>query len=150
MTNAVEAQTSSNQVLGTWKMITAQIDPDGKNQPAYGPKPNGMLVFTPDMHFIEVLTDSMIPRFASDERGKGTPEENARAMDGSIAFFGTYTVDKNGVFSGNRVDAATFPNWIGSVRTTKELQLVVDGDQMIENFQRPDGTKIAIRWQRVR
>ena len=48
-----------------------------------------MLVFTSDMHYIEVLTDSTIPEFASDERGKGTPEENARAMGSSIAFFGT-------------------------------------------------------------
>lgn len=39
-------------------MISAQIDPKGANTPAYGPAPNGLLVFTDDTHFIEVLTDT--------------------------------------------------------------------------------------------
>jgi len=141
---------SPNQVAGTWRMVSAQIDPDGKNLPAYGDKPNGLLVFTDDMHFIEVLTDSTIPAFASNVRGQGTAEENRAAMAGSIGFFGTYTVDKDGVFSGNRVDASTFPNWIGQVRTRKDLRLIVEGDRMTEHFQRPDGTRILILWQRVK
>ena len=49
-----------------------------------------------------------------------------------------------------KVVGSTFPDWIGSVRTTKELQMVVDGDQMTENFQRPDGTELDIRWRRDR
>jgi len=107
-------------------------------------------VFTEDMHFIEVLTDANIPKFASNVRGEGTAEENRAAMAGSIGFFGTYTVDKEGVFSGNRVEASTFPNWIGQVRTRKELRLVVEGNRMTENFHRPDGTRIRIIWQRVK
>ena len=144
------AQTAAqNQVVGTWRMISAMIDPDGMNIPAYGEKPNGLLVFTPDMHFVEVLTDADIPRFASNARGEGTDEENRMVMSRSIGFFGTYTVDENGEFSGNRVEGSTFPNWIGSVRTRDDLTLVVDGDRMIENFRRPDGTRIRIEFQRV-
>lgn len=138
-----------NKVLGTWRMVSAQIDPDGKNLPAYGSAPNSLLVFTADMHFVEVLTDSTIPKFASNERGKGTVEENRAAMAGSIGFFGTYAVDDTGDFSGNRVAGSTFPNWIGDVRTRKELQIVVDGDRMLETFMRPEGTKIVIVWRRV-
>ncbi|MFK4387663.1 lipocalin-like domain-containing protein [Bradyrhizobium sp. USDA 223] len=139
-----------NQVLGTWRMVSAQLDPDGRNVPAYGQKPNSLLVFTEDMHFIEVLTDASIPKFASNERGAGTDEENRAAMAGSIAFFGTYTVDENGVFSGNRVEGSTFPNWVGSERTRQDLNFDVIGDRMIENFQRPEGTKVVIIWERVR
>ncbi|WP_375458021.1 lipocalin-like domain-containing protein [uncultured Enterovirga sp.] len=139
-----------NQVVGTWRMMSAQIDPDGRNIPAYGARPSGLLVFTPDMHYVEVLTDADVPKFASDVRGNGTAEENRAAMARSIGFFGTYTVDESGEFSGNRVEGSTFPNWVGSVRTRTELGLLVAGDRMIENFQRPDGTRIAITWQRVR
>ncbi|WP_044560467.1 lipocalin-like domain-containing protein [Azospirillum sp. B4] len=149
MGSAAEAG-SPNQVLGTWRMVSAQLDPQGANVPAYGAKPNGLLSFTPDMHFVEVLTDADVPRFASDARGEGTDAENRIAMAKTIGFFGTYTVDEAGEFSGNRVEGSTFPNWIGTVRTRKELRLVVDGDNMTENFQRPDGTTIAIRWERVR
>ena len=145
-----KAQPARNQVLGTWRMVSAQIDPEGRNVPAYGARPNGLLVFTPDMHYVEVLTDATIPRFASAERGRGTSAENARAMSGSIGHFGTYTVDARGVFAGNRVEGSTFPNWVGDVRTRQELRLVVVGDQMTETFRRPEGTTIVIRFRRVR
>lgn len=132
------AQSAENQVLGTWRMMSATIDPGGKNIPAYGRKPHGLFVFTSDMHFVEVLTDADIPRFASNARGEGTDEENRMAMSRSIGFFGTYTVDENGEFSGNRVEGATFPNWVGSVRTRDDLTLVVAGDLMTEQFRRPE------------
>ncbi|OZI19204.1 hypothetical protein CAL26_16270 [Bordetella genomosp. 9] len=139
-----------NQLLGAWRMVSAQLDPDGRNLPAYGERPNGLLVFTPDMRFIEVLTDASLPPFASNARGKGTDAENRAAMASGIGFFGTYTVDGNGEFSGNRVEGSTFPNWVGSVRTRKDLTLKVAGDHMAEEFQRPDGTRIRIRWQRAK
>ena len=130
-------------------MVSAQIDPDGENLPAYGSEPNGLLVFTEDMHFVEVLTDSTIPEFASNERGQGTEQENRAAMAGSLGLFGTYSVDETGVFSGNRVTGSTFPNWIGDVRTREQLQMVVDGDRMVETFTRPEGIQIVIVWKRV-
>ncbi|CAA9309016.1 MAG: hypothetical protein AVDCRST_MAG56-6068 [uncultured Cytophagales bacterium] len=141
---------AKNQVLGIWKPLSAQIDPEGRNVPAYGPNPAGRLVFTENMQYLEVLHDPGIPAFKSDVRGQGTPEENQAAMAGSIAFYGQYTVDERGEFNGNRVDGSTFPNWIGSVRTRADLKLVVTGDTMTENFQRPDGTEIRIVWARVR
>lgn len=138
-----------NKVLGTWRMVSAQLDPDGKNLPAYGPAPKSLLVFTADMHVIEVMTDSTIPKFASNARGHGSADENHAAMAGSIGWFGTYTIDESGDLSGNRVEGSTFPNWVGDVRTKKDLQLVVDGDRMLERFQRPEGTRIVITWERV-
>jgi len=148
--HAFAQASGANRVVGTWRMISATIDPSGKNTPAYGEKPNGLLVFTPDMHFVEVLTDADIPRFVSDARGEGTDAENRAAMSRSIGFFGTYTVDKKGEFSGNRVEGATFPNWVGSVRTRDDLTLIVDGDRMTERFRRPEGTEIRIEWRRVK
>ena len=143
------APETRNQVLGTWRIVSAQIDPDGKDAPAYGERPNGLLSFTPDMHYVKVLTDADAPRFACDVRGEGTDAVNKASMVGSIGVFGTYSVDEHGAFTGDRVDGSTFPNWVGGVRTTKGLRLTVEGDSMSEEFQRPDGTKIVIRWQRV-
>jgi hypothetical protein len=96
-----------NKALGTWLMVSAQLDPGGKNLPAYGPAPGSLLVFTADMHVIEVMTDSTTPKFASDARGHGTAEENQAAMAASIGWFGTYTVDENGDLSGDRVEGST-------------------------------------------
>ncbi len=139
-----------NKILGTWRMVSAQLDPGGKNVPAYGAAPRSLLVFTADMHVIEVLTDSTVPKFVSNARGHGTEKENRAAMAGSIGWFGTYTVDENGDLSGDRVEGSTFPNWVGDVRTRKDIHVVVDGDRILETFHRPEGTEIFITWQRVR
>jgi hypothetical protein len=131
-------------------MISATIDPGGRNIPAYGNNPSGLLVFTPDMRFVELLIDADIPRFASNSRGEGTDDENREVMSRSLALFGTYTVDENGEFSGNRVEGSTFPNWVGSTRTREDITFVVVGDRMTENFRRPEGTQIRIEFQRVK
>ncbi|MFE0753229.1 lipocalin-like domain-containing protein [Inquilinus sp. NPDC058860] len=143
-------EATPNQVAGTWRMISAAVEKDGAMHLPYGTRPNGMLVFTRDMHFVEVLTDGDIPRFASDARGGGTDAENRRAMAGSIGFFGRYTVDAQGRFTGNRVDGATFPNWVGSVRTERDLRLEVVGDRIFETFTRPDGGRVTAEFTRVR
>jgi hypothetical protein len=109
-----------------------------------------MLVFTPDMHFVEVLTDGDTQPFASDARGGGSDKENRRAMASSIGFFGTYSVDEQGQFAGNRIEGATFPNWVGGVRTTRELQLRVEGERMHETFTRPDGGRFRAEFVRAR
>lgn len=131
-------------------MISAQTERNGRIEAPYGEQPNGMLAFTPDMRYVEVLTDSSLPPFASGVRGEGTDQENRAAMSASIGMFGTYTVDEDGQFSGNRVEGATFPNWVGDVRTTDDLRIVVAGDRMTENFTRPDGTRVTITFERVR
>lgn len=141
---------SPNAVVGTWKMVSAQLDPRGANTPAYGPAPHGWLVFTPELTFVEVLTDPRVAKFASNARGMGTDAENRAAMAGSIGFFGRYTVDAHGIFSGNSVEGSTFPNWVGSQRTREQLRMTVDGDRMTEEFQRPEGTEVRIVWERVR
>ncbi len=139
-----------NALVGTWRMVSATVESQGSRSEAYGPNPHGWLVFTPELTFVEVLTDPRVPVFRSNARGEGTDEENRAAMAGSIGFFGRYTVDQNGEFTGNTVQGSTFPNWVGAVRTRDDLQLKVDGDQMVEDFRRPDGAKVHIVWERVK
>ncbi len=147
---AAQAPGAPNEMVGVWRMVSATLEgADGVEQP-YGAQPQGMLVFTPDMHFVEVLTAGDTPRFASDVRGGGTDAENRRAMASSIGFFGTYHVDAQGRFAGNRVEGATFPNWVGAERTTRDLQLRVEGDRMYETFTRPDGGRLSAVFERAR
>ncbi|CDG51187.1 MULTISPECIES: lipocalin-like domain-containing protein [Halomonadaceae] len=139
-----------NQVAGTWRMVSATLENDGTTEHPYGENPQGMLVFTADMHFVEVLTNGDTERFESNTRGGGTDEENSRAMASSIGFFGSYTIDEQGRFTGNYVEGSTFPNWVGSERSSRELQLRVEGDRMYETFTRPDGGRVSAEFVRVR
>ncbi len=138
-----------NKVGGTWRMAAATVEVNGKTLLPYGPEPQGKLVFTTDMHFVEFMHDPRIPRFKSNERGGGTDAENRAVLAGSLALYGRYTVDAEGNFSGNTVEGSSFPNWIGDARTTKELRMEVEGNRMTEHFQRPGGAKVTIVWERL-
>lgn len=139
---------SPNLVVGTWRIVSATAEADGEISHPYGHEPRGKLVFTQDFHFVEFMYDPAIPKVKSNERGKGTDEENRAILAGSFALYGRYTVDADGVFSGNTVEGSSFPNWVSDVRTTKELTMTVEGNRMTENFQRPGGAKVTIIWER--
>ena len=148
---AAQAETNPrrNLVAGTWQPVTATVEIDGRISMPYGPTPKGKLVFTDDLHFVELLFDPRIPKVKSNVRGGGTDEENKAILSGILALEGRYTLDLDGHFSGNTVEGSSFPNWIGDVRTTKELTMRLEGTRMIENFQRPGGAKVTIVWERA-
>jgi hypothetical protein len=76
-----------------------------------------------------VLTRSDLPKFASDNRQAGTPEQNKAIVQGSIAFFGTYSVDETAdrTIVTQHVENCTFPNWNGSDR---KLSSEISGDEL--------------------
>jgi Lipocalin-like domain len=82
------------QLVGTWKVVTCEVvAPDGtKRPPVEGNDPAGQLILTSDGHFsFQIATD--FPPFASRNLTNTTPEENRAAVRGSIAYYGTYTVN---------------------------------------------------------
>ncbi|TIM36581.1 MAG: hypothetical protein E5Y61_03140 [Mesorhizobium sp.] len=75
-----------------------------------------------------------------------------RSVDCAASFANSRTdfLGRAPVLTCNRVEGATFPNWVGSTRTREQLTLIVVGDRMTEYFQRPAGTRIQIEWHRVK
>ena len=138
-----------NNVVGSWSLISGYMDNHGKRIDILGPHPGGMVVFTEDMHFIVIVHNPDIPKFASGDRATGTPEEYKMAMMSSLGVYGTYTVDENGDFLEQHVIGSTFPNMNGSSRGRAELTEKVDGDKLMENLKIADGISINIVWQRT-
>lgn len=139
-----------NPFVGTWRIKKAELEREGERQQPFGLHPVGLLTFTSDMHFVEVLMDGDMPHFASDDIGQGTEHENRAAAARTIGIAGSYQVGTNGEFLGDTVEACTFPNWVGDVRTQKEITAEVDGDLMTEQFRQPAGATITLTWERVR
>ena len=138
-----------NNVVGSWSLISGYMDNHGKRIDILGPHPGGMVVFTEDLHFIVIVHNPDIPKFASGDRATGTPEEYKMAMMSSLGVYGTYTVDENGDFLEQHVIGSTFPNMNGSSRGRAELTEKVDGDKLMENLKIADGISINIVWQRT-
>ena len=58
-----------------------------------------------------------MPKIASGNRLKGTPEEYAAIMQRSISDFGRYTDDEGKKTVTFHIAAASFPNWQGEAQT---------------------------------
>jgi len=121
----VGAQTSKAHV-GTWTLISSDtVRPDGSRVPTFGGKATGMLIFGSNGRFIYLFSRAELPKFASDNRTTGTPDENAAVVKGSIATYGTYSVE--GKIFKVKIEHSTFPNWTGAEQTRT---ITVTGDEM--------------------
>jgi lipocalin-like protein len=92
--NGISQQKSlKDQLVGTWTFISSTTKlPDGSS--VWGSNPKGLVIFTENGRYSSHVVRSDRPKFASNSREKGTPEENKAAVAGGIASFGTYTVDE--------------------------------------------------------
>jgi hypothetical protein len=91
MPGSAVAQTA-RELVGTWKPVSIIVTgPDGRRSEPFGPNPNSILTFDANGRFVLVNTRPDLPKFASNNRAQGTAEENKAIVQGSIAYFGTYS-----------------------------------------------------------
>jgi hypothetical protein len=115
---AAQSKSLKDRLLGTWHFVIAEVTaPDGKKSFPFGPKPRGILIFTPEGDFSQIHIASEVPKIANGNRLNATPEEYAGIMRGTIAQFGTYTVDEEKKTFTLKFTASTFPNWEGTLQT---------------------------------
>jgi hypothetical protein len=119
---------SAKDVVGTWDYVSAEtVAPDGKRSPTFGPKPKGILIFEANGRYALIVTRSDQPKFASNNRLQGTPEENKAIVQGSISHFGTYAVNEAEKSITFHVQTSTFPNWDG---VDQKRPFTVSGDEL--------------------
>jgi len=84
--------TLAQQIQGSWILVSIYNEQDGKKTDVFGSNPRGSMILTPDGRFSIILMKTSLPKFASNNRTKGTAEDNQAVVQGSIAFFGSYKV----------------------------------------------------------
>src|SRR5512140_232766 len=90
-----QEKTLKEQLVGTWTYVSVDaVRPDGSRVPMFGPNPQGLASFDSNGRYILLTARSGQPKFSSNNRTEGTPEENKAVVQGSIAHFGRYTVNE--------------------------------------------------------
>ena len=117
----------ANDLLGTWTLVSVTLEKDGTKTDFYGPNPQGQSTFDVNGRFSVIITRSDLPKFASNDRLAGTPEENKAIVQGSIASFGTYSVSETDKTYTQHVESSTFPNSIG---TDRKYSFDISGDKL--------------------
>jgi hypothetical protein len=132
---AAQPKSLKDRLVGTWHFVVAEVTaPDGKKSFPFGPTPRGMLMFTPEGDFMQIHIASEVPKIAGGNRLNATPEEFAGIMRGTIAQFGTYTVDEEKKTLTFTFKASTFPNWDG-VAQTRSIDKLTDEEFINTNPQ---------------
>jgi hypothetical protein len=123
-----KADTLARQVRGSWTLASLYVEKDGKKVEPFGSKPRGSMILSPDGRFSIIIMKESLPKFAANNRIKGTPEENQAVVQGSLATFGRYTVENEKEHIVNmRIERSTFPNWDGE---DQKRVWTVEGDEL--------------------
>jgi hypothetical protein len=130
----------AKDVIGGWTIVSAGD--------AYGPTPKGSLIFDPNGRFSVQLMRHDLPKYVSNNRTQGTPAEYKATVEGSLAYFGTYSI--SGTDLNLHIEGSTFPNWIGLDQ--KRINLSVSGDELRYTQPTPSGGGPAalLVWKRAK
>ena len=119
------AQTAKD-LVGSWTLVSGDtVRPDGSRVRTFGDNPKGTIVFTTDGRFIYLFANSDLPKFASNNRATGTPEENKAVVQGSIATFGTYSEAGKDLML--KIEHSTLPNRTG---TEQKRTTAITGNEL--------------------
>jgi hypothetical protein len=128
--NAIAQQKSlKEQLVGAWLVVRCEVvRPDGsKGALVIGNNPVGQFIFTDNGRFsFQVAAE--IPKFASGDETKTTPEENKAVVEGSIAYFGAYTVTDADRTIALHVERSSIPNLNGT--DGKRIVIAISADEM--------------------
>jgi hypothetical protein len=125
---ATRQSPGQQQFVGSWSLVSIHyVEKDGRKLEPFGPGATGMLYFDAGGRFATQVMAANRPRFASNNRMIGTPEENKAVSQGVVAYFGTYTVDEADHILTLHIEQSSFPNWNG---TDQQRRFTFAGDEL--------------------
>jgi hypothetical protein len=114
----------------------------------FGPTPKGVLIFDASGRYSLMLMRPDLPKYASNNRTKGTSDEYKAIGGGSISYFGTYSVSGSDLIL--RVEYSSFPNWNGTEQ--KRTNFTLAGDELKYTNTAPSvgGPAAVLVWRRAK
>ena len=115
---AASPKSMKELIVGAWDLLLVDaVAADGTRTPNYGPHPRGTAIYTADGHYsLQTISDTR-PKFAANNKLKGTADEYKAAVLGMISFFGRYTLDEDKKELTLHLVACSYPNWDGTTQT---------------------------------
>jgi hypothetical protein len=149
---AATAQQKSikEQIVGTWMLVSwIQTRADGSKNYRFGENPKGINTFSADGHFSLVQMRADLPKISSGDPLKPTAEEAVAIVRGSIAYFGTYTVDEASHILSVQLAGTTLVNQLGI--SQKRTIDSISADEMRYSNANSVGDlgKIELVWKRA-
>ena len=146
---AAQPKSLRDQLVGAWVLAAHETtQPDGSKRKQFGANPKGMVILDASGNYTQILAHPDLPKFRSNDRTNGTPEEHAATIRGSIASFGTWTVDEAAKTLTYHILGSTFPNQVG---TDMKTAVSLAGDEWTSTIPRTtSGRRSVMIWKRAK
>jgi hypothetical protein len=138
-----------DQLVGVWVPTAHETSfPDGGKRQQFGASPKGMMILDGNGNYTQILVHPDLPKYRSNDRTQGTPEEHAATVRGSVANFGTWTVDEAAKTLTYHILGSTFTNQAGTdMKSTVNLA----GDEWTSTISRTtSGRQSTMVWKRAK
>src|SRR5438309_1829873 len=144
---AAQQESLKKQLVGTWTLVSwEQKNGDGTKVERYGANPTGIAFFDAGGRYIITVMRSDRAKYASNALWQGTADENKETADGTITYFGTYSLNEADSSIAIHVDGSSFPNWNG---TDQKRFVAIAGEQLTLTVRPPAGDVVDVIWKRV-
>jgi hypothetical protein len=129
-----------DQLLGTWTLVSHEA------VSMYGTNPQGVAFFDAGGRFIITVMRTDRAKYGTGHPAKGTDEENKATAQGTMTYFGTYTVNEADRTIAIHIDASCFPNWSGA---DQQRTFSIVGDRLTLTARALGGSADVV-WQRAK
>ncbi len=145
------AQSSKEQIVGAGTLVSAEsVRPDGSRVAVFGSNPKGIMIFSHDGYFALVQMRAELPGIVAKSRDQGTPEENKAIVQGSIAYFGTYSVNEAEKVIALKLEGSTFANLLGGGEQKRIITSLTRDELKFTNPKSPSGATLEVGWKRAK
>jgi len=141
---AGQQKSLNDQLLGTWTLVSHDtVRPDGSRVHNYGANPQGIAFFDSNGRYIISVMQSDRPKYAANHWMQGTAEENKATAQGTMTYFGTYTVNEADRSITVHIVGSSYPNWNG---VDLKRTVTITADEMILG----PAPNVEVAWKRAK
>jgi hypothetical protein len=135
------------QLVGTWTLSSWE-QKKGDDIPVrrFGENPVGIAFFDAGGRYVITVMRSDRTKYASDALWQGTADDNKATADGTMTYFGTYSVSEADSSIAIHIEGSSFPNWNG---TNQKRGVAIAGDQLTLTVRPRTGEIVEINWKRA-
>jgi hypothetical protein len=148
---AAQQKSLKDQLVGIWTALSAETTgPNGAKQQFYGAPAKGILILDAGGIYAQVLARPGRPKLKSINRFslEATPEELKVAVIGTVATFGTWSVNEADKSLSRRPEASLLPNEEG---IEQKFTVTLAGDELkTSSVNSLTGLKTEVAYRRAK
>ena len=144
-----QGKSLKDQLVGTWTYVSSTGKRDDGSA-VDRPPAKGAVTYTADGHFHFITVRTSVPKYASNDPARPSPEEAMAVASGVVAYTGTYTVDEGTKTAHLNIETASVPNLVGAPNQRRIVTSITDEELKLTNPRTPAGVTLELVFKRAK